>query len=94
MKIFGAAWVAGGLRRVDELVRGYRPCHPDSFIQSGLFYGEVDDTKSLATLNHCLDVGVTFIDTANVYGGGDKPGIPPNSSNRRTTRCRAPGLPT
>jgi aryl-alcohol dehydrogenase-like predicted oxidoreductase len=33
-------------------------------------YGEVDDTESLATLNHCIDVGVTFIDTANVYGGG------------------------
>jgi aryl-alcohol dehydrogenase-like predicted oxidoreductase len=34
-------------------------------------YGEVDDTESLATLNHCLDVGVTLIDTANIYGGGD-----------------------
>src|SRR5258707_8825541 len=34
-------------------------------------YGEVDDTKSLVTLNHCLDAGVTFIDTANRYGGGD-----------------------
>ena len=34
-------------------------------------YGEVDDTESLATLNRCLDLGVTFIDTANVYGGGD-----------------------
>jgi aryl-alcohol dehydrogenase-like predicted oxidoreductase len=34
-------------------------------------YGEVDDTESLATLNHCLDVGVTFIDTANIYGGGN-----------------------
>ncbi len=33
-------------------------------------YGDVDDTESLATLNHCLDLGVTFIDTANVYGGG------------------------
>lgn len=33
-------------------------------------YGETDDTESLATLNHCLDIGVTFIDTANVYGGG------------------------
>jgi aryl-alcohol dehydrogenase-like predicted oxidoreductase len=33
-------------------------------------YGEVDDAQSLATLNHCLDVGVTFIDTANIYGGG------------------------
>jgi aryl-alcohol dehydrogenase-like predicted oxidoreductase len=34
-------------------------------------YGEVDDTESLATLHHCVDIGVTFLDTANVYGGGD-----------------------
>ena len=34
-------------------------------------YGEVDDTESLATLNRCVDLGVTFIDTANVYGGGE-----------------------
>ena len=34
-------------------------------------YGEVENTKSLETLNHCLDVGVTFIDTANIYGGGN-----------------------
>ena len=33
-------------------------------------YGDVDDTESLATLNRCVDLGVTFIDTANVYGGG------------------------
>src|SRR4029077_11304600 len=34
-------------------------------------YGDVDDAESLATLNRCLDLGVTLIDTANVYGGGD-----------------------
>jgi aryl-alcohol dehydrogenase-like predicted oxidoreductase len=34
-------------------------------------YGEVDDAESLATLNRCLDLDVTFIDTANVYGGGN-----------------------
>jgi aryl-alcohol dehydrogenase-like predicted oxidoreductase len=34
-------------------------------------YGDGDDAESLATLNRCLDLGVTFIDTANVYGGGD-----------------------
>ena len=28
-------------------------------------YGEVDDVESLATLNRTLDLGVTFIDTAN-----------------------------
>lgn len=33
-------------------------------------YGDVDDVESLATLNRALDLGVTFIDTANVYGGG------------------------
>jgi aryl-alcohol dehydrogenase-like predicted oxidoreductase len=33
-------------------------------------YGEVDDTESLATLNSAVDLGVTFIDTANIYGGG------------------------
>ena len=34
-------------------------------------YGETDDAEALATLNSCLDLGVTFIDTANLYGGGD-----------------------
>src|ERR1700737_4800741 len=34
-------------------------------------YGDVDDAESLATLNRCLDLDVTFIDTANVYGGGN-----------------------
>src|ERR1700729_816401 len=34
-------------------------------------YGVVDDAESLATLNRCLDLGVTFIDAANVYGGGN-----------------------
>src|ERR1700686_3753548 len=34
-------------------------------------YGDVDDAESLATLNRCLDLDVTFIDTANVYGGGE-----------------------
>src|ERR1700735_5050456 len=33
-------------------------------------YGDVDDAESLATLNRCLDLGVTFIDTADVYAGG------------------------
>ncbi len=33
-------------------------------------YGETDRADALATLNACLDLGVTFIDTANVYGGG------------------------
>ena len=34
-------------------------------------YGEVDDAESLATLNSTVDLGVTFIDTANIYGNGN-----------------------
>lgn len=33
-------------------------------------YGEVDPERSLETLHHAVDLGVTFLDTANVYGGG------------------------
>jgi aryl-alcohol dehydrogenase-like predicted oxidoreductase len=34
----------------------------------GSSWGPVDDRESLATLNHALDLGVTFFDTADVYG--------------------------
>src|SRR5690606_16091772 len=33
-------------------------------------YGEVNLDEALATLHHAVDLGVTFIDTANVYGDG------------------------
>lgn len=32
------------------------------------FYGQRDDAESLATLNHALDRGVSFLDTADMYG--------------------------
>jgi aryl-alcohol dehydrogenase-like predicted oxidoreductase len=32
------------------------------------FYGAHDDTQSIATLHHALDHGVTFFDTADMYG--------------------------
>jgi aryl-alcohol dehydrogenase-like predicted oxidoreductase len=33
-------------------------------------YGEISEDEALATLHRCLDLGVTFIDTANIYGNG------------------------
>lgn len=33
-------------------------------------WGQVDDTESLAALHRAVDVGVNFIDTADVYGMG------------------------
>lgn len=33
-------------------------------------YGGADDDESVRTIRHALDMGVTFIDTADVYGAG------------------------
>lgn len=33
-------------------------------------YGHADESESLATLTHAVDEGVSFIDTADVYGAG------------------------
>ncbi|TCM08924.1 aldo/keto reductase [Sphingomonas sp. PP-CC-1A-547] len=34
------------------------------------FYGSRDETESIATINRALDLGVTFLDTADMYGVG------------------------
>jgi aryl-alcohol dehydrogenase-like predicted oxidoreductase len=34
------------------------------------FYGEGDEAESIATLQHAIDRGVTFLDTADMYGVG------------------------
>ena len=34
------------------------------------FYGAGDDAESIATIHHALDRGVTFLDTADMYGVG------------------------
>ncbi len=33
-------------------------------------YGAADDEESVATVRRALDLGITLIDTANIYGGG------------------------
>jgi len=33
-------------------------------------YGEPDDVESVATLHRALDLGITFLDTADIYGAG------------------------
>jgi aryl-alcohol dehydrogenase-like predicted oxidoreductase len=34
------------------------------------FYGAVDDAESIATIHRALDLGVTLLDTADIYGVG------------------------
>jgi aryl-alcohol dehydrogenase-like predicted oxidoreductase len=34
------------------------------------FYGETDDDQSIETIQRALDIGVTFIDTSDMYGTG------------------------
>ena len=36
----------------------------------GTEWGDVDDEQALATLRAAADAGVTFVDTADIYGGG------------------------
>lgn len=35
------------------------------------FYGARDDAESITTIHRSLDLGITFLDTADVYGYGD-----------------------
>ena len=39
------------------------------------FYGESDEAKSIQVIHRALDTGVTFLDTADMYGSGHNEGL-------------------
>jgi aryl-alcohol dehydrogenase-like predicted oxidoreductase len=49
-------------------------------------WGETDDAQSLAALNAAVDAGVTFIDTADVYGDGRSERLIGRLLNERSER--------
>jgi aryl-alcohol dehydrogenase-like predicted oxidoreductase len=49
------------------------------------FYGDRDDAESARTIHRALEIGVTFLDTADVYGLGDNEVLVGNAIRGRRT---------
>ena len=54
-------------RRISEIGFGGWAIGGDNF---GLAYGPVDDKESRSSIRRALELGVTFFDTADIYGNG------------------------
>ena len=55
------------------------------------FYGAGSEQESIATIHHALERGVTFLDTADMYGVGHERGAGrPRDRATGATRCSSP----
>src|SRR3954454_23579693 len=57
------------------------------------FYGGGDDTESLATIERALELGVTFLDTADMYGPHTNERLVGRALAARRAHERAPAGP-
>jgi len=51
------------------------------------FYGPAEDTKSIEVIHRALDLGVTFLDTADMYGSGQNEALVGRALRRRRERA-------
>ena len=51
------------------------------------FYGPADDAESARVLDACVDMGITHVDTANVYGMGRSETVIGNWLRARKGEC-------
>jgi Aldo/keto reductase family len=54
------------------------------------WYGPADWDQSIATIHRALELGVTFLDTANVYGDGHNEVLVGERSTTVANRCNLP----
>ena len=57
---------------------------------SEFYTGSGSEAESIATIHHALDRGVTFLDTADMYGVGRNEELSAERSATVATRCSSP----
>lgn len=54
------------------------------------FYGTPDENEAIATIHRALELGVTFLDTADMYGVGDNEELVGKAIQDRRDQGRKP----
>src|SRR5208283_2584125 len=55
------------------------------------FYGAGEETESIATIHRALDLGMTFLDTADMYGVGPARTPRAGDAGDQIRKCPGPG---